>query len=199
MRILVAVSCLAALQPGCRSDPLEGAPVDLALAAAADLVAAGDLATVADGGANPCAPKSACDCIHARGCAVVESGCFCPYPMCGMGNCFCSGGFFYGCAPVSANCPKVDCGPAGQGVGPDARGCFDCGPPPTCEAARANLRRQCGFSESYIAGLRCDKNPACVLQCTRLLKRCEDVGCAFCETCDCAGHTDFSKCVFACP
>ena len=69
----------------------------------------------------------------------------------------------------------------------------------TCEEARAAIKTNCHYSEDYLAGLTCTKNPSCVLGCmAKLLGACKDVGCGFCSTCDCAGGSPFETCVGNC-
>lgn len=72
--------------------------------------------------------------------------------------------------------------------------------PRTCDEARTELKEGCDFGELWISELSCARSPDCVLACFALVKRCDDVGCAFCGACDCVGpRTPFEKCVFACP
>lgn len=99
-----------------------------------------------------------------------------------------------GVPPGPTNGPTLDGGADAASVD----GGSDAGPL-TCDAARARLVAQCGFGEQWLAGLSCSRNPTCVLACFDLVKRCDDVGCAFCATCDCAGTTPFARCVLACP
>lgn len=190
LAILLA-ACSADIELGAAGDDGGLSEPDLAVAAPPDLAESPDLL-------SPCAGKAACDCLNTPGCAAVESGCYCPPRACGQNACQCMGGFYYGCAPAAAQCPKVDCGPAGASIGPDKNGCYTCGPPPTCAIGRLNLKEQCNFSETWLTDLTCNKNPDCVLRCMAQLKSCEDVGCGFCPKCDCMGRSAFAQCVFAC-
>src|SRR5438067_1852866 len=72
-----------------------------------------------------CGALDPCDCMKRPDCQPIAENCFCPYPTCGPGACFCGGGRFLGCAPTTSGCaPTVTCRPAGRAAGPDARGCF---------------------------------------------------------------------------
>ena len=85
-------------------------------------------------------------------------------------------------------------------TGPDPAGCLTCAKPTTCDGALVQLKKTCGFGDAYLAGLTCAENPTCVLSCLGLVNVCGDVGCNFCETCDCAGggSPQFLACYNAC-
>ena len=56
-------------------------------------------------------------------------------------------------------------------------------------------------ADVYIGDLRCERRPECVLACLwKYLTRCEDVGCYYCSTCDCAGggNPNLISCVASC-
>lgn len=70
-----------------------------------------------------------------------------------------------------------------------------------CECRLASLKAVCHFINGWVDDLKCDAQmPSCIAACLRELKRCEDVTCAYCSRCDCAGgDTYFTRCVAMCP
>jgi hypothetical protein len=109
------------------------------------------------------------------------------------------GGGSHDGAPADSNCPMINCRPAETPTGPDATGCFQCVTAKSCDEGRADIKSNCHFDELYIGALSCGKNPSCVLGCmVKLLAICDNVGCGFCEACDCAGGGPFESCVFDC-
>ena len=178
----------------------------IALAALTSACSGGGLPSpVVDDGGLPdaqlsgCTAWSECECRAHAECTAVTEACYCP-PGCGSPDpqCLCGGGRYFGCAPVASHCGGLACLPAQPPTGPDGRGCYACGTATSCAEGRAAILGNCRQSEALLFGLRCDKNPTCVLGCMQKLAKCDDVGCAFCATCDCAANTPFATCVFAC-
>jgi hypothetical protein len=130
---------------------------------------------------------------------VVADGCWCPSPQCDPhGACLCGGGPFLGCVAAVRNCPSISCGLLGS-ASPDGTGCLACAPPLDCASARDRLKSVCGFADSFLVGMTCSINPACVAACLNKLGSCADVGCSFCDNCQCGGaRTPFTDCYTAC-
>jgi hypothetical protein len=168
-----------------------------------DLAAPLDQTALPDLTVLPCALLDGCDCLGRRDCTAIGTPCFAPVcqpPYVSI----CHGGRYLGCAPATSRCAERPCGVAYPAVGPDASGCFSCGPL-TCDSGLASLRANCNFPSGWLDGLACTRNPGCIATCMAGLAHggvsdllCDDVGCAFCSTCDCAGNTAFSTCVAAC-
>jgi hypothetical protein len=98
--------------------------------------------------------------------------------------------------PCRIACPMLDC-VGGYLPNPDPCTCPVCAPPPdagiTCADARARVAALC----PTIGGPTFDEvctwsAPECVTQCLAEVSSCSDVGCTFCESCDCAGDRFFT-------
>jgi hypothetical protein len=85
--------------------------------------------------------------------------------------------------------------------GYDASGCLACeSTTPDCKTALGRVQTACA-AQPFAGSLRslCDQAPSCVAQCLAKFDSCSEIGCDFCEICDCAGpSTTFSKCVQDC-
>ena len=199
--ILLAASASACLA-ACRSDALptdSGDDADLSSATDGAVPARDSSVDLAVAAA--CIGLAECDCFAHRSCAPVTENCYCPTCDPNGGACLCGGGRYFGCAPAASHCPSVNCTTVQGAAGPDANGCFACAAPTGCDQALRNLKGNCHFSDNYVGDLQCGAHPDCVLGCLRkVLTKCEDVGCNYCTTCDCAGggNQAFVRCVGAC-
>ena len=121
---------------------------------------------------SSCASLGECACFTTSGCAPIAEPCWCPFPQCNSSAaCVCGGGRFLGCAP-----PAIA----------------------TCAGAKARISALCPtLSGPTFDGLCARPSPACVTKCLAEVSSCSDVGCSFCEICDCAGD-NFSNCYAQC-
>ena len=119
-----------------------------------------------------CVGLDECACFTASGCSVIANACYCPFPQCSPnGACVCGGGQFIGCAPTNLT---------------------------TCTAAKARVAALCPQLHGATFDNLCTQSEtACVAKCLNDVGACGEVGCAFCEACDCAGDA-FSTCVGKC-
>jgi hypothetical protein len=124
-----------------------------------------------DTGKLACVGLDECACLASNSCAVVSDACYCPFPQCGAGACDCGGGKFIGCAPAGLD---------------------------TCAAAKSRVASMCPtLKGATFDGLCQQTDTACVTKCLNDVTACGEVGCSFCEACDC--FTDpFMKCVSTC-
>jgi len=119
-----------------------------------------------------CVGLDECTCFLTSGCSVVTDTCYCPFPNCLQGGaCRCGGGKVLGCAP--------------QGL-------------TTCTAAKARVAAMCPTLSGATFDSVCQqRDSVCVEECFNEVTSCRDVGCAFCEACDCAGDR-FDTCRAKC-
>jgi len=124
-----------------------------------------------DAGQPACVGLDECTCAATAGCSVLAGACYCPFPQCGSGACFCGGGPYIGCSPVELA---------------------------SCDSAKARVATLCPDLKGATFDNLCAQSDAdCITECLNEVTSCSDVFCAFCEGCDCA--TDrFSMCVGSC-
>lgn len=124
----------------------------------------------ADSGQLACVGLTECAC-RASDCHVLSEACYCPFPQCGSGSCFCGGGKFIGCAPVGLD---------------------------TCAAAKKRLADLCPTLRGNTwKGLCQQSDRPCVTKCLNDVGTCDQAVCSFCEGCDCASDA-FTTCVSSC-
>ena len=127
--------------------------------------------TKADATKLACVDMDECSCRATDNCRVLSSSCYCPFPQCGSGACVCGGGEFLGCAPTNLA---------------------------TCADAKTRVARLCpNLKGATFDNLCSQTNTACITWCLDDVTSCGDVGCAFCEGCDCATD-NFLTCVGKC-
>ena len=127
--------------------------------------------TKADATKLACVDLDECSCMAANNCRVLSDACYCPFPQCGSGACVCGGGKFLGCAPTNLA---------------------------TCADAKARVGTLCPrLSGATFDNLCSQTNTACTTKCSNDVASCGDVGCAFCEACDCATD-NFLTCIGKC-
>ena len=126
----------------------------------------------ADTGKLACVGLDECTCADTPGCSVMAEACYCPFPQCGAGACFCGGGRYIGCAPVELA---------------------------SCDSAKARVFALCPTLAGPTFDGLCapSDDTVCITECLNEVTSCTDLFCTFCEGCDCA--TDrFSSCVAGC-
>jgi hypothetical protein len=122
-------------------------------------------------GQPACVGLDECACADTAGCSVLAGPCYCPFPKCGSGACFCGGGPYLGCAPLELA---------------------------SCDSAKARIAALCPeIKGATFDSLCAQPDPECITECLNEVTSCGDVFCTFCDECDCA--TDrFSTCVGRC-
>jgi hypothetical protein len=122
-------------------------------------------------GRPACVGLDECTCASTSGCSVIAEPCYCQFPQCGSGACFCGGGRYIGCAPVDLA---------------------------SCDSAKARVSALCPqLSGPTFDNLCAGTDTNCITKCLNDVTSCGDVSCSFCEGCDCA--TDpYLTCVGKC-
>jgi hypothetical protein len=124
----------------------------------------------ADASKLACVNLDECSCLTANGCSPIAESCYCP-SQCNGSVCKCGGGKSVGCAPVDLS---------------------------TCANAKARVGTLCPkLSGATFDGLCSQTNTLCITKCLNDVTSCSDVGCTFCEACDCATD-NFLTCVGKC-
>ena len=128
--------------------------------------------TIADATPRSCVDLDPCACLTSPGCAPVAQACWCPFPQCDQNAaCVCGGGQFISCAPAATA---------------------------TCDGAKARVSTLCPtIAGPTFDGLCRWSAPECVTKCLNEVSSCGDVGCSFCEACDCQGDP-FNTCYQHC-
>jgi hypothetical protein len=127
--------------------------------------------TRTDGATLACVNLDECSCVAASDCRIISDACYCPFPQCGSGACVCGGGKFIGCAPTNLS---------------------------SCADAKTRVGTMCPQLKGATFDNLCSQaNTACITKCLNDVTSCGDVGCAFCEACDCATD-NFLTCVGKC-
>ncbi len=125
----------------------------------------------AETGRPACVGLDECTCSATAGCSLIAEPCYCPFPQCGSGACFCGGGRYIGCAPVDLA---------------------------SCDSAKARVSALCPqLGGPTFDNLCAGTDSNCITKCLNDVTSCGDVSCSFCEGCDCA--TDpFLTCMGKC-